>query len=69
PPRPPRTATRRGGHQATVTKESLRADVADAWRRCRDGQVVVLDVPARLDDALFAGHEPGGGFPGAPQAG
>ncbi|MDU0293176.1 thiamine pyrophosphate-binding protein [Saccharothrix longispora] len=64
-----RTATRRGVHQATVTKESLRADVADAWRRCRDGQVVVLDVPARLDDALFAGHEPGGGFPGAPQAG
>ncbi|MFI9007987.1 thiamine pyrophosphate-binding protein [Actinosynnema sp. NPDC053489] len=53
----------RGVHQATVTKESLRADVADAWRRAQEGEVVVLNVPARLEDALFADHELGGSFP------
>jgi acetolactate synthase I/II/III large subunit len=53
----------RGVHQATVTKESLRADVAEAWRRARDGEVVVLNVPTRLEDALFADHELGGSFP------
>ncbi|WP_181320671.1 thiamine pyrophosphate-binding protein [Saccharothrix carnea] len=53
----------RGVHQVTVTKESLRADVADAWQRSRDGQVVVLNVPTRLEDALFADHELGGSFP------
>ncbi|QQQ79218.1 thiamine pyrophosphate-binding protein [Saccharothrix sp. 6-C] len=53
----------RGVHQVTVTKESLRADVADAWRRSQDGEVVVLNVPARLEDAMFADHELGGAFP------
>ncbi|MEV8435759.1 thiamine pyrophosphate-binding protein [Actinosynnema sp. NPDC051121] len=53
----------RGVHQATVTKESLRADVAEAWRRAQDGEVVVLNVPTRLEDALFADHELGGSFP------
>ena len=53
----------RGVHQTTVTKESLHADVADAWRRAQDGEVVVLNVPTRLEDALFADHELGGAFP------
>ncbi|XVS68199.1 thiamine pyrophosphate-binding protein [Actinosynnema sp. CA-299493] len=53
----------RGVHQVTVTKESLHADVADAWRRSREGEVVVLNVPTRLEDALFADHELGGAFP------
>jgi acetolactate synthase-1/2/3 large subunit len=53
----------RGVHQVTVTKESLRADVADAWRRAQEGEVVVLNVPTRLEDALFADHELGGAFP------
>lgn len=53
----------RGVHQVTVTKESLRADVADAWRRSQEGEVVVLNVPTRLEDALFADHELGGSFP------
>ncbi|MFJ6671347.1 thiamine pyrophosphate-binding protein [Actinosynnema sp. NPDC091369] len=55
----------RGVHQVAVTKESLRADVAEAWRRAQDGEVVVLNVPTRLEDALFADHELGGAFPAA----
>ena len=55
----------RGVHQTTVTKESLRADIADAWRRSQEGEVVVLNVPTRLEDALFADHELGGAFPAA----
>ncbi|MEU4766597.1 thiamine pyrophosphate-binding protein [Actinosynnema sp. NPDC023794] len=53
----------RGVHQVTVTKESLRADMTDAWRRAQEGEVVVLNVPTRLEDALFADHELGGAFP------
>ncbi|TQM78743.1 acetolactate synthase-1/2/3 large subunit [Saccharothrix saharensis] len=55
----------RGVHQVAVTKGSLRADVADAWRRAQDGGVVVLNVPTRLEDALFADHQLGGAFPTA----
>lgn len=58
-----------GLRQITLAdKATLASDVAEAWKACETGQVVVLNVPVRLDDALFAGAEPGGDFP-VPEAG
>lgn len=58
-----------GLRQLTLTdKATLASDVAEAWKACEAGHVVVLNVPVRLDDALFAGAEPGGDFPVPPQA-
>ncbi|MFF4447257.1 thiamine pyrophosphate-binding protein [Streptomyces sp. NPDC001502] len=53
-----------GLHQVTVRdKESLAADVARAWEKCAAGEVVVLNVPVRLTDAMFGADVAGGDFP------
>ncbi|MGQ4384841.1 thiamine pyrophosphate-binding protein [Streptomyces sp. SAS_270] len=53
-----------GLHQVTVAdKASLAADVARAWEKCAAGNVVVLNVPVRLSDALFGADVAGGDFP------
>ncbi|MEU0167326.1 thiamine pyrophosphate-binding protein [Streptomyces iakyrus] len=53
-----------GLHQVTVwDKESLAADVAQAWQKCAAGEVVVLNVPVRLSDAMFGADVAGGDFP------
>lgn len=44
-------------------KATLVSDVTEAWKLCEAGHVVVLNVPARLEDALFAGEAAGGDFP------
>jgi len=57
----PQTA---GLQQVTVRdKESLAADVALAWKKCAAGEVVVLNVPVRLSDAMFGADVAGGDFP------
>lgn len=56
-----------GLHQITVTgRAALPSEVAEAWKRCQDGAVVVLNVPVSLTDALFAAHQAGGDFPVPP---
>ncbi|MCB5166103.1 thiamine pyrophosphate-binding protein [Streptomyces bambusae] len=53
-----------GLHQVTVRdKESLADDVARAWRKAAAGEVVVLNVPVRLTDAMFGADVAGGDFP------
>ncbi|WKD33852.1 thiamine pyrophosphate-binding protein [Streptomyces xanthophaeus] len=53
-----------GLHQVTVRdKDSLAADVARAWEKCAAGEVVVLNVPVRLTDAMFGADVAGGDFP------
>ncbi|MCZ7421942.1 MULTISPECIES: thiamine pyrophosphate-binding protein [unclassified Micromonospora] len=57
-----------GLHQITVTgRDALDGNVTEAWKRCQAGQVVVLNVPVSLTDALFAGHTAGGDFPEPPE--
>ncbi len=44
-------------------KATLVSDVTEAWKLTEAGHVVVLNVPARLDDAMFGGEAAGGDFP------
>jgi len=54
-------------HQITVAdKASLLADVTEAWKRCAEGQVVVVNVPVRMEDAMFGADKAGGDFPVLP---
>ncbi|WP_428953912.1 thiamine pyrophosphate-binding protein [Streptomyces sp. cg35] len=56
-----------GLHQVTVRdKASLAGDVARAWEKCAAGEVVVLNVPVRLADAMFGADVAGGDFPVLP---
>lgn len=50
-------------HVTLTDKRTLLQDVTQAWKWCASGDVVVLTVPARLDDALFADATAGGDFP------
>lgn len=53
-----------GLHQMALTdKKSLNEDVARAWEKCAAGEVVVLNVPVRLEDAMFGADVAGGDFP------
>ncbi|GGW53242.1 hypothetical protein GCM10010503_33020 [Streptomyces lucensis JCM 4490] len=53
-----------GLHQVTVRdKASLAGDVALAWEKAAAGEVVVLNVPVRLTDAMFGADVAGGDFP------
>ncbi|MGZ9931891.1 thiamine pyrophosphate-binding protein [Streptomyces sp. NC-S4] len=53
-----------GLHQVTLSdKESLASEVARAWQKCAAGEVVVLNVPVRLTDAMFGADVAGGDFP------
>ncbi|MEU7145425.1 thiamine pyrophosphate-binding protein [Nocardia sp. NPDC046473] len=60
----PRGASIEGVHQIVADdKQSLGDCVARAWALCERGDVVVLTVPARLEDAMFAPEELAGEFP------
>jgi acetolactate synthase-1/2/3 large subunit len=48
-------------------KETLLDDIGRAWKWAAAGDVVVLNVPARLDDAMFGAEVAGGDFPVLPQ--
>jgi acetolactate synthase-1/2/3 large subunit len=52
-----------GLRQITADKATLLSDVTEAWKWCAAGDVVVLNVPVRLDDAMFGGDAAGGDFP------
>jgi acetolactate synthase-1/2/3 large subunit len=52
-----------GLRQITTDKTTLLSDVTEAWKWCAAGDVVVLNVPVRLDDAMFGGDAAGGDFP------
>ena len=52
-----------GLRQITTGKATLTADVTEAWKFASAGQVVVLNVPVRLEDAMFGGEAAGGDFP------
>jgi acetolactate synthase-1/2/3 large subunit len=52
-----------GLRQVTARKGTLVADVTEAWKLASAGHVVVLNVPVRLDDAMFGGEAAGGDFP------
>jgi acetolactate synthase-1/2/3 large subunit len=52
-----------GLRQVTASKTTLAADVTEAWKLASAGHVVVLNVPARLEDAMFGGEAAGGDFP------
>jgi acetolactate synthase-1/2/3 large subunit len=52
-----------GLRQITAGKATLTSDVTEAWKFASAGQVVVLNVPARLEDAMFGGEAAGGDFP------
>jgi acetolactate synthase-1/2/3 large subunit len=56
-----------GLRQVTADKATLVSDVAEAWKLAAAGHVVVLNVPARLADAMFGGEAAGGDFPAAGQ--
>ncbi|MFF7125812.1 thiamine pyrophosphate-binding protein [Streptomyces sp. NPDC008240] len=59
-----------GLHQVTVRdKASLPGDVALAWEQAAAGEVVVLNVPVRLTDAMFGADVAGGDFPVLPEPG
>jgi acetolactate synthase I/II/III large subunit len=59
-----------GLRQFTVAdKATLASDVTEAWKLCESGQVVVLNVPVRLEDAMFGGDKAGGDFPVLPETG
>lgn len=49
--------------QITTSKATLTSDVTEAWKFASAGQVVVLNVPVRLEDAMFGGAAAGGDFP------
>lgn len=55
-----------GLRQVTATKATLADDVTEAWKLAAAGHVVVLNVPTRLDDAMFGGAAAGGDFPVVP---
>lgn len=58
-----------GLRQFTVDgRETLLSDVAEAAKLCAAGQTVVLNVVARLADAMFGGELAGGDFPVLPGA-
>ncbi|MQY11301.1 Acetolactate synthase large subunit [Streptomyces sp. RB5] len=50
-------------HLTLDDKTTLRADLERAWKLCREGEPVVLDVPVRLEDSLFGKAPAGGDFP------
>ncbi|MEU3963319.1 thiamine pyrophosphate-binding protein [Streptomyces buecherae] len=50
-------------HLTLSGKATLLSDVTQAWKWCAAGDVVVLTVLARMDDALFADAAAGGDFP------
>jgi acetolactate synthase I/II/III large subunit len=52
-----------GLRQITADKATLRSDVTEAWKWCAAGNVVVLNVPVRFEDAMFGGDAAGGDFP------
>jgi len=57
-----------GLRQVTLAgKATLMTDVTEAWKLAEAGHVVVLNVPARLTDAMFGGAAAGGDFPVAGQ--
>lgn len=53
-------------HRVVPDGSALEPVLAEAWRQCADGGVVVLEVPVRLQDALF---DAAGDFPVAPENG
>lgn len=53
-----------GLRQFAVTgRESLRSEVAEAWKACESGSTAVLNVPVELADSMFGGERAGGDFP------
>lgn len=59
-----------GLRQFTVTdKTALFSTVTEAWKCSAAGQVSVLNVPVRLDDAMFGAETAGGDFPVLPESG
>ncbi|MFE3185903.1 thiamine pyrophosphate-binding protein [Streptomyces violascens] len=59
-----------GLYQLTLgDKDSLRSDIEQAWKICRSGGPVVLNVPVRMADSLFGTAPAGGDFPLLPAPG
>ncbi|OZM72897.1 acetolactate synthase [Amycolatopsis antarctica] len=54
---------------ALMDKNTLAADIAQAWKAAESGEVVVLNVPVRIADAMFTEETAGGDFPVVPPIG
>ncbi|MEU3980906.1 thiamine pyrophosphate-binding protein [Streptomyces sp. NPDC026672] len=65
-PEPSRSSTHGlpGLHRLLLDdRAALHAVVEEAWKLCRSGESVLLDVPVRLADSLFHGSAGNGDFP------